>query len=197
MTKEEAISILGGGETQIEEFVTQEVFDLKTNLLKGALVPQVLFKKADKLCVIADALEAVGFEDEKPTLIESILNSEMVSSDHLISFYRTYESELSLVKLGLMRAFHPRIVAGILFQLGKLEEQRLLALANCFSIGTDAPSVKLSDVVDSGVILQELKKAKKITLKELDLNLYPTLQQDVVKSIKYLKFVEAKSTKEC
>lgn len=195
MTEQEAISFLGGDEEQVDEFVTQEVFDLKTNLLKGAIVPQVVFKKAEKLDRMADALAALGYEDERSDSIDIQLVLFTSLAEDLVHFYRDFEQKMSQLKLRLMQSFHPRITAQILVQMAELEANKLICLADIFNRSISSEDVKLSDYVDSGIILSELKQLPDSFDLLEDFDSFPTFKKEVDKSIKYCKFVEAKKNR--
>jgi hypothetical protein len=193
MTRSEAIIHLGGDEGHIDEFVTQEVFDLKTKLLKGALVPQVMTKKAEKLHTMADALIVFGYEEEAAPDFDLVLPDTLTLVEDLIGFYRVYEQKLSALKLQLMQAFHPRIIASTLSLMASLEGKKYQILANRFE--QEDLDVKLSEHVDSGVILSELKSAASGDNLSGSLSQFPTLKKEISKSFKYCKFVEAKKSR--
>lgn len=195
MTEQEAISFLGGDEDHVDEFVTQEVFDLKTNLLKGAIVPQVVTKKAEKLDRMADALAALGYEDERSEAININLELSSTLAKDLVHFYRDFEQKMSQLKLRLMQSFHPRITSQILMQLAELEANKFICLANLFANISNSEEIKLSEYIDSGVILSELKQLPESTDLLQDADSFPTLKKEIDKSAKYCKFVEAKKNR--
>lgn len=192
MTSTEAISYLGGDEDHVEEYVTQEVFELKTNLLKGTIVPQVMIKKAEKLALMADALVTLGFEDEHLDHLNTELLIRGNSADHLIHFFRKYEEYMSILKLKLMQAFHPRVVSQILLRLSELETQKFRLLYRTFSNFKAEDASKLSEHIDSGLIISELKSTALDNDVVSDLNSFPTLKKEINKSFKYCKFVDSK-----
>lgn len=192
MTVQEAISFLGGDETQIDEFVTQEVFSLKSNLLKGSLVPMVMNKKAEKLSRMADALIILGYEDEHFSNPYSPVELFAFSATELIRFYRDFEQKMSLLKLNLMQSFHPRVVAGILRQMADLESSRLISIYQFSNHINPVEAVKLSDHIDTGSILTELKTVNSQADIYKQLDHLPALKKEINKSVKYCKFVEAK-----
>ncbi|CAG5076863.1 hypothetical protein [Parvicella tangerina] len=193
MTHEEAISYLGGHEDHVEEFITQEVFDLKTKLLKGTLVPQVLKKKAEKLSLLAEALVVLDFEDESLDQQAFDLTLIDASVGQILDFYRQYEKHSSQLKLQLMQAFHPRIVAQLLNLLAELENTKFRLLFNHFNQHEPDTSTKLSDYIDSGIIISELKSIDSSIDLTTNLDAVPSLKKEINKSIKYCKFVDEKN----
>ncbi len=192
MTSQEAISVLGGDENQVEEFVTQEVFELKTNLLKGTLVPQVMEKKAEKLEHMAHALVVLGFEDEQTEEIDLTLKPTTAVVSELLVFFRDYEQKQSQLKLRLMQSFHPKVVAQLLRQMAVLEGKKFVMLKDVFLNTAAEVNVKLSEYIDSGVIISELKSVSTEQHVGEHLASFPTLKKEIDKSFKYCKFVEAK-----
>lgn len=193
MTQEQALSILGGDENQVDEYVTQTVFDLKTNLLKGSIVPQVLRKKAEKQNFMAQALMAMGYEEEELVIEPFELPETTSKSDVLVEFYRSYEKQQSRLKLMLMNAHHPSVISKIMILLADLEEQKLLKIALNFEDLSLEDDVKISDFIDSGNIINELKNSDgTILISKMD-DQFPTLKKEIAKSLKYYKFVQQKS----
>lgn len=192
MTVQEAISFLGGDDTKIDEFVTQQVFALKSNLLKGSLVPMVLKKKAEKLSRMTDALIVLGYENEHFSNSYSAIELPAFNATELIRFYRDFEQKMSLLKLKLMQSFHPGVVAGILLQMADLESSRLVNIYKFSNHLNLIEEVKLSDHIDTGSILTELKTTNTHEDLYKQLDHLPTLKKEINKSFKYCKFVEAK-----
>lgn len=195
MNKQEAVAILGGDQERVEEFVTQHVFELKTNLLKGTLVPQVIKKKAKKLSAMAIALMALGFEEEVHESINVELKIEDTNVQSVIEFFRNYEKSNSQLKLLVMQAFHPGVIAGILEDIANLEGNKFSSLRIAF--GEKDGETKLSEYVDSGAIISELKRVDvSKDVSEL-VDELPEMKKEIIKSFKYCKFVQSKSGREC
>ncbi|MCB9195621.1 MAG: hypothetical protein H6600_06000 [Flavobacteriales bacterium] len=192
MTKEEAITYLGGNEQQVEEFLTQHIFELKSNQLKSTILPQVLYKKSDKLFNMAEALTELGYEDEQFDYKTNNLILKSASRDDLISFFRSYEQELSRLKLYLMNAYHPRIVGQILKALADLESSKWTELNQRLGDLSINEEVKLSEYVDSGMIILELRNTKEDFDPSAQLDQLSTFKKEIGKSVKYCKFTESK-----
>lgn len=193
MSEQEAIAILGGDENSVEEFVTEKVFSLKTSLLRGVIIPSVFRKKAEKMSLVADSLVTLGFEDENygKTIEDPVLRSNKLID--LLEFYRTYETILSSLKLDLMQAFHPRIISKIIERLAHLEHQRLIRLAENFEHTELDPNVKLSDFINTGEIIAEIKNHLKLDKVEVgEIQNGTELKKEISKSLKYYNFVRSK-----
>lgn len=192
MEENEAIAILGGRPNEVEEFVTQEVFEFKTKLLMGGILPSVFRKRAEKLKLMSDALIALGFELEVSPVQLSPLQLVSPKKEDLLQLYRSFEQQMSQFKLILMQAIHPNVVAEILLHLAELEHQKLLLIYQVLGHLSSDDSVKMSDYINSGEIIFELKRSNQEIINNTFLNAAPWLKKEISKSAKYYKFVSEK-----
>lgn len=202
MTTKEALIILNTDIENYQEVVLEKIFEHKQFLLKSSITPQVFTTRSKKLSLISDAYHTLNKElgtnitskkIEFPTIELPKVDLKKVS---LLDFYRTYESIMSQMKLILMQNNEPQIVAEACGQLALLEASKLNEIAILTQEWEVEDEVKISDFVNSGLILKELKDFNEEGIDIKKLNSLPTFKKEVVKSKKYHNFTLSKENKE-
>lgn len=202
MTTKEALIILNTDIENYQEVVLEKIFEHKQFLLKSSITPQVFMTRAKKLNLISDAYQTLNSECGVAVLSKKIefptieLPIVYLSKQSLLDFYRTYESIMSQLKLILMQSNEPHVVAEACGQLALLEASKLNKIAILTNEWEIEDEVKISDFVNSGLIIKELKEFKDEYINLKSLNSLPTFKKEVVRSKKYHNFTLSKENKE-
>lgn len=202
MTTKEALILLNTDLENYEEVVLEKLFEHKQFLLKSSITPQVFKTRAQKLKIIGEAFEVLNNElghktnsNKKEFPIVELPKIDFTKSSLLI-FYRVYESNMSQLKLVLMQSIEPNIVAEACLKLAILEDDKLNKIAIFSQEWQVEDEVKISDFVNSGLIIKELKDCRENFIDLKILNSLPTFKKEVVKSKKYHNFTLSKENKE-
>lgn len=194
MTNSEALVYLNCEEDKWEDVVVNSVFEHKQFLLKSITTPPVFLKRSEKLMQLQLASNALSdsiFLPEEEEKIELELNS--VSKSSILNFYRSYETLMSKYKLGLMRTVVPGEASYFVRHLALLEDRKLIALSAYKSLtALSLEEVKISDFVNSGEVMHEIKSKETDEITEKNIASYPNFQKDILRSVKYANFIAAK-----
>ena len=184
MTEQEALVYLNTTKDNWQEAIESLVFELKKDIFRRALVAPLLLKKAEKVKQWAEAKKALESKKIERNLQKTIKLPPLsdAKKETLISLYRSYEKELMQIKLELSKTLDPIEVAFFIQKMGELELERqkiILPLAQKI-IQEPYWEVKISEVVETGIILSELKQFEKedVTSKK-DLFLLPNFERDL------------------
>jgi len=193
MNSTEALLQLNCVQENWEETAMELVFEQKQYLLKSGVTPQIFFKRAERLIRIQEACDCLSqstftYPEDQDIELPIIVGS----TSSLLLFYRAYEALMSKYKLQMMQNLEPGFVGYWIKQLALLEHEKL---NNLQSLGVlvpdkDLETVKLSDFVNSGEVIKELKTQKEHDIVRNSLEAVPNLKKDVVRSIKYASFVK-------
>ncbi len=198
MTKQEALILLGADENNFEDVVLTSIFEHKQFLLKSVITPQVFKTRARKIATINEAYKFLKNEklneNQAEINFDELLFSDLTTTE-LLRFYRDYEKLMSATKLKFMQNNDPHVVSSSCLELSHLEHQKLMTI---FDATRDLKinsleEVKISDFVNSGEIIKELKscEAREIT-NEILISL-PTFIKDISRSRKYANFTKLKN----
>ncbi|MFT7155528.1 MAG: hypothetical protein ACI8Q1_000529 [Parvicella sp.] len=194
MTNSEALVYLNCEEDKWEDVVVNSVFEHKQFLLKSITTPPVFLKRSEKLMQLQLASNALSdsiFLPEEEEKIELELNS--VSKSSILNFYRSYETLMSKYKLGLMRTVIPGEASYFVRHLALLEDRKLIALSTYKSLtALSLEEVKISDFVNSGEVMHEIKSKETDEITAKNIASYPNFQKDILRSVKYANFIAAK-----
>jgi hypothetical protein len=197
MTKSEALAYLNCEEDNWEDVIVNAVFEHKKFLLKSITTPPVFKKRSDKLMQLqmaSDSLSGTTFENNELEKAELIL--ENLASLSILNFYRRYEEAMSTYKLGLMRTLVPGEASQFTRSLAMLEDKKLMALSIFKSLAAlSLEEVKISDFVNSGEVMHELKSKETEIISTENIASYPNFQKDILRSIKYANFIASKNKK--
>jgi hypothetical protein len=192
MTKKEALLFLDSDEENWEDDLELKLFELKKDLLRRALIPKLLNKKAEK---VSDwyRFSHVLLNKESKDIVKSQISlpivKEGIVQDYL-ALYRFFESELMKLQLKLSQSNEAKIIAEVIYSMAQLESDRqqiILPIAKrLFSEGDKSGfEVKLSEDSQTGVIISELKQCDKEQITEKkDLLLLPNFEKDLQRILK-------------
>lgn len=199
MTKQEALILIGAEESNFEEIVIQQIFEHKQFLLKSAITPQVFRTRAKKIATINEAYKfLIGKSDAIRENVDlSSLYLDEVSTEALLTFYRNYESLMSQFKLSFMQLNDPFEVSYFCHQLANLEHQKLLQINDAtLSVKINLlEDVKISDFVNSGEVIKELKATDFDQIGTDNIINFPSFVKDICRSRKYANFTKLKEEK--
>ena len=201
MTKAEAYSIIGGTEIDYQDKVISSIFEHKQFLLKSVITPQVFRTRARKFSVLNEAYCSIkGVESQEKSFqnFSSQLNIDVLNSQNLIQFYRSYEQLISENKLLFMQNNDPFFVAHYCHEIANIEDLKLITLSTCFTTFqvNNSEDVKISEYVNSGGIIKELLESSIEIITDSNLLELPTLMKDIIRSKKYVNFTELKKNKD-
>jgi hypothetical protein len=201
VTRQEALILLNAEEDNFKDVVLSSIFEHKQFLLKSVITPQVFKTRARKLSVINEAykflLDYPIEEIQSKTNFDNI-KIENLKINSLLSFYRNYENTMSQLKLKFMQNHDPAFVSHSCTELSELEHQKLISI----SIATISISInslieiKISEFVNSGEIIKELKRSTDKEITKENIIFYPTLIKDISRSRKYANFTTQKNLKD-
>jgi hypothetical protein len=200
VTKQEALILLGADENNFEDAVLISIFEHKQFILKSVITPQVFKTRARKITTLNEALKFLKNEEviEHPNNTNfdciQLLN---LNVQNLLLFYRNYERIMSEIKLKFMQNNDPGIVSASCLALSELEHLKLITIASATSDLTinSLIEVKISEFVNSGEIIKELKNIDHLAVTNENLTLLPTFSKDICRSRKYANFTQLKNLK--
>ncbi len=199
MTRQEALILIGAEEADFEEIVIHQIFEHKQFLLKSAITPQVFRTRAKKIAILNEGYKfLIGKSDTIRENVElKTLHIENISIEALLTFYRNYESLMSQFKLSFMQLNDPYEVSYFCHQLANLEHQKLLQINDAtLSIKINSlMDVKISDFVNSGEVINELKSTESGQIATDNIINFPSLLKDSCMSRKYANFTKLKEEK--
>lgn len=191
MTEQEALIYLDSTKETWQEDLENRLFKLRKDLFMQVFIPKLLIKKAERVETWYEASLVLGGEKEMNdfTKTEELpqVNGGTVKS--ILALYRGYEAELMKLKMLLSRTLKPLAISTLLKQIAALEFERQdnlhpLALKLFLDDNLDF-DVKLSDDNQTGIIISELKQAKKEVISEKkDLFLFPYFEKDLKRILK-------------
>lgn len=198
MTKQEALILLGATEDNFEEVVMNSIFEHKQFLLKSVITPPVFKTRARKIATINEAFKFLrGESSVSPITLLSLdhLVLKDRSTDSLLTFYRAYENLMSQLKLKFMQNNDPFAVSNACDQLADLENKKLHEIASAteeIEISS-LIEVKISEFVNSGEVIKELKIANNTLITTDNIISFPTFGKDISRSRKYVNFTNLKN----
>lgn len=190
MTKTEALMYLGADEDNWEEILELNLFNLKKNIFNKIIIPKVILKKSEKAYLWYNA-ECLLLNHHPQKLEKNNIKFDKIEDGNinlLINLYRSYENKLTYLQLKLSQSYDTKEVAELLMNIAKLEMSRqkaILPIAVFFKEYLKPLDIKLTDEINTGVIISELKQFKKELITEKkDLLLLPNFEKDLKKILK-------------
>ncbi len=190
MNRSEALLYLDANENDWQEVLELKLFELKKELFQRIVIPKIYIKRAEKVALWHQA-ECVlrGGEAVQLNEVEFTFDTvEVITIDALLKLYRTFETKYTTLQLQLSQAFAAKEVAEKLHEIAQLEMARQMAILPIAKLWIDDPietiAIKMTDAVNTGVIISELNQSNKGELLKKDLHLLPNLKKDLERTLK-------------
>lgn len=190
MNKNEALLYLDANIDNWQEVLEIKLFELKKDLFQRVVIPKILLKRAEKVQLWYKAESTLLDKKNSELSVDSFLfsNIKEITKEELLNLYRLYESRLTTLQLQLSQAIKTKAVAEKLIEIATLEQARQQAILNLAIQWIDeeieVSSVKITDDINTGVIISELNELNKQELSKKDLLLLPSLKKDLERTIK-------------
>ncbi|MCT4580423.1 MAG: hypothetical protein N4A35_03320 [Flavobacteriales bacterium] len=192
MNKSEALLYLEAEEDNWQEVLALKLFELKKELFQRIVIPKIYAKRAEKVALWYEAecilLGEHPKEIENSTFTFEPLNEAQLTSEALLQLYRTFETRYTTLQLELSQAFKAKEIAEKLNEIAQLELERqktiLPIAARWIVTPLTSITVKMTDAVNTGVIISELNQLDQEALLKKDLHLLPNFKKDLERTLK-------------